>query len=56
MLTFDALADGVDADDVVREILRAVPPPVVVWNQGQSQAQSQAQAQAHGWSHGRGQR
>jgi MoxR-like ATPase len=34
MLTFDALADGVDAEDVVREILVAVPPPLVVWNQG----------------------
>ncbi|MDF5756719.1 MoxR family ATPase [Spongiactinospora sp. TRM90649] len=35
MLTFDALADGVDPDDVVRQILAAVPPPLVVWNQGQ---------------------
>ncbi|MCG5214782.1 AAA family ATPase [Streptosporangium sp. KLBMP 9127] len=35
MLTFDALADGVDADDVVRQILAAVPPPLVVWNQAQ---------------------
>ncbi len=34
MLTFDALADGVDAEDVVRQILRTVPPPLVVWNQG----------------------
>ncbi|GGQ13222.1 AAA family ATPase [Streptosporangium pseudovulgare] len=33
MLTFDALADGVDPDDVVRRILAAVPPPLVVWNQ-----------------------
>jgi len=35
MLTFDALADGVDPEDVVRRILAAVPPPLVVWNQGQ---------------------
>jgi len=34
MLTFDALADGVDPDQVVREIVHAVPPPLVVWNQG----------------------
>jgi MoxR-like ATPase len=34
MLTFDALADGIDPDDVVRQILAAVPPPLVVWNQG----------------------
>ncbi|MEO3890031.1 AAA family ATPase [Nonomuraea sp. B5E05] len=33
MLTFDALADGVDPEQVVRQILHAVPPPVVVWNQ-----------------------
>lgn len=33
MLTFDALADGVDPDQVVRQILHAVPPPLVVWNQ-----------------------
>jgi MoxR-like ATPase len=35
MLTFDALADGVDPEDIVRQILAAVPPPLVVWNQGQ---------------------
>ncbi|WP_067126709.1 AAA family ATPase [Microtetraspora malaysiensis] len=34
MLTFDALADDVDAEHVVRSILATVPPPVVVWNQG----------------------
>ncbi|MGJ6961714.1 AAA family ATPase [Streptosporangium sp. G11] len=34
MLTFDALADGIDPEDVVRQILAAVPPPLVVWNQG----------------------
>lgn len=34
MLTFDALADGVDPEDVVRQILHTVPPPLVVWNQG----------------------
>ncbi|MEU4832928.1 MoxR family ATPase [Streptosporangium sp. NPDC023615] len=34
MLTFDALADGIDPEDVVRQILTAVPPPLVVWNQG----------------------
>ncbi|WP_169946423.1 MoxR family ATPase [Microbispora sp. H11081] len=34
MLTFDALADEVDPDDVVRMVLQAVPPPLVVWNQG----------------------
>ncbi|HEX4818480.1 MAG TPA: AAA family ATPase [Nonomuraea sp.] len=33
MLTFDALADGVDPEHVVRQILHAVPPPLVVWNQ-----------------------
>ncbi|MFI6390264.1 AAA family ATPase [Nonomuraea sp. NPDC050547] len=33
MLTFDALADGVDPEQVVRQILHAVPPPLVVWNQ-----------------------
>ncbi|GGL07869.1 MoxR-like ATPase [Sphaerisporangium melleum] len=35
MLTFDALADGVDPADVVRRVLAAVPPPLVVWNQAQ---------------------
>ncbi|GIH81312.1 AAA family ATPase [Planobispora longispora] len=34
MLTFDAVADGLDPDEVVRRVLAAVPPPVVVWNQG----------------------
>ncbi|GII03817.1 AAA family ATPase [Planobispora takensis] len=34
MLTFDAVADGLDPDEVVRRILAAVPPPLVVWNQG----------------------
>ncbi|MEU4548658.1 AAA family ATPase [Nonomuraea dietziae] len=33
MLTFDALADGVDPENVVRQVLHAVPPPLVVWNQ-----------------------
>ncbi|GAA0919140.1 AAA family ATPase [Nonomuraea longicatena] len=33
MLTFDALADGVDPEEIVRQILHAVPPPLVVWNQ-----------------------
>ncbi|MGW3341741.1 AAA family ATPase [Nonomuraea rubra] len=33
MLTFDALADGVDPENVVKQILQAVPPPLVVWNQ-----------------------
>ncbi|MFI9591439.1 AAA family ATPase [Nonomuraea sp. NPDC052265] len=32
-LTFDALADGVDPEQVVKQILHAVPPPLVVWNQ-----------------------
>ncbi|GAA0404514.1 MoxR-like ATPase [Acrocarpospora corrugata] len=35
MLTFDALADGIEPEDVVRQILVSVPPPLVVWNQGQ---------------------
>ncbi|MER7132798.1 AAA family ATPase [Streptosporangium saharense] len=34
MLTFDALADGVNPEDVVGRVLAAVPPPLVVWNQG----------------------
>ncbi|MEV5572193.1 MoxR family ATPase [Spirillospora sp. NPDC052269] len=34
VLSFDALADGVDTGDVVEQILAAVPPPRVVWNQG----------------------
>ncbi|MEV0612144.1 MoxR family ATPase [Nonomuraea sp. NPDC050404] len=33
MLTFDALADGVDPEQVVKQILHTVPPPLVVWNQ-----------------------
>ncbi|MQY08740.1 AAA family ATPase [Actinomadura macrotermitis] len=33
VLTFDALAEGVDTRDVVTQILAAVPPPRVVWNQ-----------------------
>ncbi|GLW66376.1 MoxR-like ATPase [Actinomadura rubrobrunea] len=34
VLTFDALADGVDPTEVVAQILTAVPPPRVVWNHG----------------------
>lgn len=34
VLTFDALADGVAAGDVIGQILAAVPPPRVVWNHG----------------------
>ncbi|GGV38964.1 AAA family ATPase [Actinomadura sp. LOL_016] len=34
VLTFDALADGVVAGDVIGQILAAVPPPRVVWNHG----------------------
>jgi MoxR-like ATPase len=32
VLTFDALADGVDTGEVVDRILMAVPPPRVVWD------------------------
>lgn len=32
MLTFDALADGVDTREVVDQILMAVPPPRVLWD------------------------
>jgi len=32
VLTFDALADGVDPGEVIDQILAAVPPPRVVWN------------------------
>ncbi|MCW2917960.1 MAG: ATPase associated with various cellular 3 [Actinomycetia bacterium] len=35
MLTFDALADGIDTHEVVAQLLAAVPPPRVVWNHGQ---------------------
>ncbi|GAA4314375.1 hypothetical protein GCM10023178_75740 [Actinomadura luteofluorescens] len=34
VLTFDALADGIDTGDVINQILAAVPPPRVVWNHG----------------------
>ncbi|OLT17580.1 ATPase [Actinomadura sp. CNU-125] len=34
VLTFDALADGIAAGDVIGQILAAVPPPRVVWNHG----------------------
>ncbi|MFC4907493.1 AAA family ATPase [Actinomadura gamaensis] len=34
VLSFDALADGVDTGEVVEQVLAAVPPPRVVWNQG----------------------
>ncbi|RJL35347.1 AAA family ATPase [Bailinhaonella thermotolerans] len=34
MLTFDAIADGVNPEDVVDRIVATVPPPLVVWNQG----------------------
>lgn len=33
MLTFDALADGTHTRDVIAQVLAAVPPPRVVWNQ-----------------------
>jgi MoxR-like ATPase len=36
VLTFDALADGVDTSEVVAQILTAVPPPRVVWNHDQA--------------------
>ena len=32
VLTFDALADGVTAASVVDQILAAVPPPRVIWD------------------------
>jgi MoxR-like ATPase len=31
VLSFDALADGVDTVEVVDQLLTAVPPPRVVW-------------------------
>jgi MoxR-like ATPase len=34
VLTFDALADGVDTIELVDRLLVAVPPPRVVWNHG----------------------
>jgi MoxR-like ATPase len=36
VLTFDALADGVDTGEVIDQILAAVPPPRVVWNHDQA--------------------
>jgi MoxR-like ATPase len=35
MLTFDALADGIDTHEVVAQLLATVPPPRVVWNHDQ---------------------
>jgi MoxR-like ATPase len=32
LLSFDAVADGIDPVDIVQRILAAVPPPRVVWN------------------------
>ncbi|MEO5877897.1 MAG: MoxR family ATPase [Streptosporangiaceae bacterium] len=32
LLTFDAVADGIDPADIVDRILACVPPPRVVWN------------------------
>ncbi|WP_030177471.1 AAA family ATPase [Spirillospora albida] len=34
VLSFDALADGIEPADVTAQILAAVPPPRVVWNHG----------------------
>lgn len=34
VLTFDALADGIDTAEVVAQLLAAVPPPRVVWDHG----------------------
>ncbi|REF00900.1 AAA family ATPase [Thermomonospora umbrina] len=36
VLTFDALADGVDPGEIIDQILAAVPPPRVVWNHDQA--------------------
>ncbi|RAY14023.1 ATPase [Actinomadura craniellae] len=36
VLSFDALADGIDPTEVITQILTAVPPPRVVWNHGQA--------------------
>ncbi|WP_283136757.1 AAA family ATPase [Rhizohabitans arisaemae] len=36
VLTFDALADGIRPEEVVHQIVAAIPPPLVVWNQGQA--------------------
>lgn len=36
VLSFDALADGVDTGQVVERVLGAVPPPRVVWKKPQS--------------------
>ncbi|GAB2838163.1 MoxR family ATPase [Actinocorallia aurea] len=35
VLTFDAIADGVSAGELVARVLACVPPPRVVWNHGQ---------------------
>ncbi|MDL4776940.1 MULTISPECIES: AAA family ATPase [Thermomonosporaceae] len=40
VLTFDALADGVDTGDIITQIITAVPPPRVVWNHGAAVAQA----------------
>ncbi|GAA3206055.1 MoxR family ATPase [Actinocorallia longicatena] len=36
VLTFDAVADGIDQSELVDRILACVPPPRVVWNHGPS--------------------
>ena len=32
LLSFDAIADGIDPVGIIQRILTAVPPPRVVWN------------------------
>jgi MoxR-like ATPase len=32
LLSFDAVADGIDPVAIIKRILAAVPPPRVVWN------------------------
>lgn len=45
VLSFDALADGVDTGHVVERVLAAVPPPRVVWKKPQATGISTAHVQ-----------
>jgi MoxR-like ATPase len=49
VLTFDAVAEGIETSAVVNRVLEVVPPPRPVWRQGghaQPSGQSQPRAAA----------
>ncbi len=47
VLSFDAVADNIEASQVVDRILAMVPPPTPVWSEAQRQQRQQARTEHH---------